>query len=505
MPLADKPIDLSENDYLGTKEKAEIIKDFIKHPDNRKYLRENNMIVLYGNWGSGKSSVIRYIHNELNKEKNFISIIFDAWLYEKDNNLPYSLLEFILDELKNSDKFKHKIKLITMKDELLKIGFDVFAGVLKGFSASFPLLGLQYNPKDVIEHFEKMNEIKSHYKEINELIDGFKKISKMLEDKTLVVFIDELDRCEPEHILDLLASIKLFFAYGENIIYFVAVDKEAVSKAIKTKYGDVIKAEEYLEKIFNISFSMPKYFELKEFVKQYDFFNDDEIAEKLEKFFKAINFTNPRHLKKVLNKYELLTRIKNLGLDKNNLIPEIIRIENGERKGYLFDTVFVLYFIILYEIYPEKYLEVKRYKYRVKNLRVSYAENNIIHKQSEFMYNILFSELQNPNIKNIMVETQFIEYVIIFEDIMKVLQNMNNSNNKEEFNKIVKIISVFLSCVGDDDIDENNANFVKRFAKAGITVDFWEYIKNYYKDLIENDYKNDYPFTNLFKMVETYL
>jgi predicted KAP-like P-loop ATPase len=42
------------------------------------------MIVLYGNWGSGKSSVIKYIHDELNKEDNFICIIFDAWLYEKE-------------------------------------------------------------------------------------------------------------------------------------------------------------------------------------------------------------------------------------------------------------------------------------------------------------------------------------------------------------------------------------------------------------------------------------
>jgi hypothetical protein len=340
------------------------------------------------------------------------------------------------------------------------------------------------------------------------------------------VFIDELDRCEPEHILDLLASIKLFFAYGENIIYFVAVDKEAVSKAIKTKYGDVIKAEEYLEKIFNISFNMPKDYSLKNFIKQYEFFNDDKIAEKLERFFKAIKFTNPRHLKKVLNKYELLIMIKK-GLDKNNLIPKIIRVveENGAKKrvGYLFDTVFVLYFIILYEFYYEKYLEVKRYKYRVEHLKYTYTtskifQNSYITKASksyfeDFSYKIknsdnnlynLFKEFSEDIGEKLSNKDNFIKNVFLFEDMMTILQNVNDKD-KKNFNEFIGYISIFLSCVGDENIDRDETNLTERFAKAGITVDFWEYIKNNYEDLIEKSYSNPYPFTNLFKMVETYL
>ncbi|AEF96802.1 KAP family P-loop NTPase fold protein [Methanotorris igneus] len=515
--LPDTPADLLKNDFLGTKEKAEFIKEFIKDSGNRDYLRKNNMIVLYGNWGSGKSSVIKYIHDELNKEENFKCIIFNAWLYERDDNLPYSLLEFILDELEKDGRFKHNIKIA--KDKILKTGFNVFGGILKGFSINFsPIFPISYNPKDTIEHFEKMNEIKSHYKEIDELISEFKYISDILKDKTLIVFIDELDRCEPEHILDLLASIKLFFACGKNIIYFVAVDKEAVSKAIKTKYGDIIKAEEYLEKIFNISFSMPKDFELKKFIKQYEFFNDDDTAEKLEKFFKSINFTNPRHLKKVLNKYELLVRIKNLGLDKNELIPEIIRIveENGNKRkvGYLLDTVFVLYFIILYEVYPEKYLEVKRYNYRIKHLKyITTAFSGGYAKRSTPYFDHYIGIISKNNLlnaaklselkKHISDKNDFIENVIRFKDLMTILKEVNDTNYAD-FDKFINGISIFLSCVGDENIDDET-NFAERYLKAGITVDFWTYIKNHYEDLKEKNYSNPYPFTNLFKMVETLL
>ena len=62
-----------------------------------------------------------------------------------------------------------------------------------------------------------------------------------------------------------------------------------------------------------------------------------------------------------------------------------------------------------------------------------------------------------------------------------------------------------LAMLGDENIDETETNLTERYAKAGITVEFWEYIKYNYEDLIEKDYSNPYPFTNLFKMAETLL
>ncbi|XRO76537.1 hypothetical protein ACO3VM_07080 [Methanocaldococcus sp. 10A] len=47
---------------------------------------------------------------------------------------------------------------------------------------------------------------------------------------------------------------------------------------------------------------------------------------------------------------------------------------------------------------------------------------------------------------------------------------------------------------------EDNPNITpEMYEYAGITVNFWEYIKNYYKDLIEKNYSSNYSFTNLLK------
>ena len=321
---SDKPKKLnSNNDYFNILEKIKAIKEILKSD----VFDCHNSVALYGDWGSGKSSVILTLIEEFKKDKkdkdedNIITIKFDAWKYEKEGSLAYALLEHIIYKLEKNDNKVIKYEIKAIKDNVLKSGKIV----LKSVNVNYGFFGLSFenNNKDV------------DCGDIDNLTNGIKKISEILfneNNKRLIVFIDELDRCEPKNILDLISSLKsIFNASNENncnnIIYFVAIDKDAVSKAIKTRYGEIMKSEEYLEKIFNISFSMPKHFELKNFIKQYESFND-ENAEKLARFFEYIKFTNPRHIKKVLNKYDCLVKLKTsneISDDLKNLIPDIIR------------------------------------------------------------------------------------------------------------------------------------------------------------------------------------
>ena len=183
--------------------------------------------------------------------------------------------EHVLDELekkfKDNETIKSKIKENT--ERTLKLGWYVLGGLAKGikFNVKTPflakLLGVpevnfEYDMEKVVDHFDEKEDEEfknmSYHQKVKELKNCFRELSNILrkDNKKLIVFIDELDRCEAENILSLLASIKLFFSLGgedkdenKNIVYFVAVDKDAVAKAIETKYKNIIKAEEYLEKI----------------------------------------------------------------------------------------------------------------------------------------------------------------------------------------------------------------------------------------------------------------
>lgn len=56
-------------------------------------------------------------------------------------------------------------------------------------------------------------------------------------EQTLVIFIDDLDRCTPEGALEILESIKTFFDI-EGIIYVIGMDPSTIDPIIPVKYGN---------------------------------------------------------------------------------------------------------------------------------------------------------------------------------------------------------------------------------------------------------------------------
>ena len=338
-----------DNDYIGVIDKAELIKNFLK--SNSSEFKEIKMFTIYGEWGSGKSTLMKYLEKEL--KPSFNTFFFESWEHESDNNLSLSLLEFLI---KNSDDVTEQ----TLK-ELLKIGGQLFKGFAKSVRISLP--GLSIDGKTLIETIEEDDETflesKSNFK--TEFIRWEDNVTKGKKPKCNAVFIDDLDRCEPENVLNLLSALKLFFTYGKKTIFLCGIDKKAVEEAVKTKYGEVVKSNEYLEKVFDISFTMPEHPDISKLVKIYFegiqikyAATDLDLGDFISQFFVEINFTNPRRIKKVLNKYLL---IKNLIDNRSNtrfIFPNIISNETGS----LFETILTLFLLIIREFEPDNYKQL---------------------------------------------------------------------------------------------------------------------------------------------------
>ena len=78
----------------------------------------------------------------------------------------------------------------------------------------------------------------------------------------VVVFIDDLDRCDPKKAVEVLEAIKLLLEL-DRFIVFLALDARIITQAIEQHYGKVLtEAEitgyEYLDKIVQIPFSIPE-------------------------------------------------------------------------------------------------------------------------------------------------------------------------------------------------------------------------------------------------------
>lgn len=77
------------------------------------------------------------------------------------------------------------------------------------------------------------------------------------QNKPIVIFIDELDRCRPDFAVKLIERIKHFFDVP-NVVFVLLINRDQLEKAIKGIYGTETDAAAYLSKFINLFFVLPK-------------------------------------------------------------------------------------------------------------------------------------------------------------------------------------------------------------------------------------------------------
>jgi hypothetical protein len=107
---------------------------------------------------------------------------------------------------------------------------------------------LKYQPYEV-----QITELMRLRKQFEDMVETW-----VGEQGRLVVFIDDLDRCTPDKVPEVLEAIKLFTT-TRRCVYVLGLDHDIVRQGIETKYEfpESEGAAEYLEKIVQIPFHLP--------------------------------------------------------------------------------------------------------------------------------------------------------------------------------------------------------------------------------------------------------
>ena len=230
-------------------------------------------IGVYGDWGSGKSSLMYMCKERLMEEdKKIKCLVFNGWLFENYEDAKTAILGTILDEISKEKNLTKKAKDIIkglyksidkfkLVKSILKYGTDFL--VTGGFNS---IHGITMNQvlrttQEKIEATEiervqsaVTNELNN--KELREDIKKFQKEFTSLLEKTkinrLVVFIDELDRCRPDTILETL-----------EVAFVIGADERHISYAVKSKFKDIEGVQidigkEYLEKLIQYPIRIPQ-------------------------------------------------------------------------------------------------------------------------------------------------------------------------------------------------------------------------------------------------------
>jgi len=227
MILPDYPIQSKKEDRLKRAPLAEKVAELILDFKGS----ESFVIGIEGPWGSGKSSFINLILENLGNKVFYFT--FNPWNFSDQP----SLLQDFFSTFSTIEPFE---KNKTLKNQLADYAKKLSDS---GFQ-SVSLFGFSFNP---LQKF--LN--KSLSKKREDLNKALLKINKKV-----VVVIDDIDRLDVEETKLIFKLVKLT-ANFPNTIFLLAYDRERVERRL-TIEKDGFNGSEYLKKIVQVSFILPK-------------------------------------------------------------------------------------------------------------------------------------------------------------------------------------------------------------------------------------------------------
>lgn len=207
---------------------------------------------IFGKYEGDKYSPIRGVISNLDKCEVF-PFYYDAWENDTD---PYPVLSILYSLYKSLD-------IGSLEDKSIKENLNSILSCLS-MSAQF-LFGVP-DINRVIKQIN--NEFKSSRKKelllpITDHHSIIELIKQLINDvinkshcKSIVIFVDELDRCNPSYAVRLLEDIKHYFSI-DNVTFVFSVNLSELQHMVKIVYGDKFDAFRYLDRFFDIRLNLP--------------------------------------------------------------------------------------------------------------------------------------------------------------------------------------------------------------------------------------------------------
>jgi hypothetical protein len=303
--IIDQEIDLFEKQGDGDVQKVDLLNTstyvntltdcVMSAPKDKPFT-----IGLFGEWGSGKSSIIKTFSKDIVekyvKEYNqkVKVITYDAWKYSNDSFRRMFLLQMQKELGYKREHLMNSFYLNSSEDAHIDTRFDwktfligalvvlvavigivkftdfttdgkILATAIVSFcSLAFTIIrGLFREVKVNIQkpHMFAPEQFEACYDEMTDMALGVKRdvwdYIKPVKGVTglhrLIIVIDNVDRCTTELALELLTNIKNFLGQKHNTVFIIPVDEEALKKHIvNNKPSAIRESDEFLRKFFNI-------------------------------------------------------------------------------------------------------------------------------------------------------------------------------------------------------------------------------------------------------------
>lgn len=433
-------------------------------------------LALIGAWGSGKSSFLWNLQQQITKDK---VIYLNVWKLENIQNILQEIekeFDNIIFECNKTGWAIHHLKSIFIR--------DYFSTLSKYFLENKININLSFS--------QTIQESKNEYNML---------LKESLKDKKIVFMLDEIDRLDSkDDILNIFKVIR-YLASFDKVFTITAIDIEKVGEKVGL---------DYTHKIFNSKYTIPitTKSEIHDFLKV-------EISKKLSSFITKKNFEKLLRIKvkdKILIDYiNTYREIKNCYNDTYILCQSL---ENGNKnwnKYIDFEFIFILNLIkslnfdfyikimkdktltnlVLGELFYKKITSSSNYSDTKEKDEKVYIENIKDYEKFGEIIELYTVLLRNRNLEQsfyVYEHYKIYDYMFTELEYKEFLEDTNKA--KEKFNKLSyepeeqKSFIIFLiSHIYGDEKIENVQSILKTI--KGLIISNDEYLNLIYR-LLEN-------------------
>lgn len=446
-------------DKLDILNRDEFVAQLVKLLENISINKNSTCFAINGVWGSGKSFILDLFEEKLsiiqseetNTEKYFM-IRYNSWKYDYYEEPLIALVSAILSEIDRKTKIipdsKNKSRVLSVLDTTKNIVLSVGNTMIKertGINVQEIGETISDGLKEGKEKYKEKNAYDTYFP-LNEVIDTLSQgLQEIANEYTIVIIVDELDRCIPEYAIKVLERLHHMTEARSNMITIVAIDKGQLQQSVEHVFG-FDNPDKYLEKFFKFEIKLDKG-TISELIseKYIDYINlfdkdifpfNDSIEECLQEIFRDVDIRTQEHIfDKVMLVHKLLySDPKDYSFMCMELIIAVMVDVYKEDTAFLKKTVTIRPF-------ENTFMTSKGQKPAFSDFFKEKFEELAFSNKRQFMDETIYILSETPNLYGALIYTWYwlhekdelesVRYTSVYETI---------SNNYKELKKFAEMI-----------------------------------------------------------------
>lgn len=251
-----------EEDVLQRKKVSAALSNLLDRID------DSIVVALHGKWGTGKTYFLkRWVGaHKIENGSSGTAVYFDAFAHDYVSDPLPALVSALADRLpasRNDQIQRVKKAAFKLVKPLARVGLAVAT-----FGATEVLNEVGDTVAEAVgeETAAGLEKYWAEEEARRTAMLEFKQAIELLASPgtkgntgaSVIVVIDELDRCRPDYALEVLEVIKHFFSVP-HLHFVLGVNLEALENSVRARYGERIDAQAYLKKFIQITLELPNH------------------------------------------------------------------------------------------------------------------------------------------------------------------------------------------------------------------------------------------------------